>query len=114
MLKKVKSLYFVKNLFTYIVEKKKLKLMKYNKSLQKNINISIINYIHFQGKYLVYTSNGKVREYNYKDGLIFEGEYLNGERNVEGKEYDFIGNIEFEDEYLNGKRNGNGKLKVNI
>ena len=45
MLKKVKSLYFIKNLFVYVDEKIKLKIMKYDKSFQKiiNINITIIH-----------------------------------------------------------------------
>jgi len=54
MLKKIKSTYFIKNLFLYVLEKKKLKLVKYNKSLQKNIDISIINFKFFSGKYIIY------------------------------------------------------------
>ena len=42
MLKKIKSLFFIQNLFKYIDEKKKLKLTKYNKKLQRNLNINII------------------------------------------------------------------------
>ena len=41
MLKNIKSPFIMKKLFSYIVEKQKLKLLRYNKSLQKNINISI-------------------------------------------------------------------------
>ena len=109
MLKNVKSSYFVIKVFSFIDEKQKLKLIKYNKSLQKNINISIINYIHFQGKYIIYKTNKKGKEYNNKHLLIYEGEYLNGERNGKGKEYNCFCKLEFEGEYLNGKRNGKGK-----
>ena len=35
---------------------KKLELIKCNKNLQKNINISIINYKLFSGKYIMYES----------------------------------------------------------
>ena len=70
MLKKVKSLYFIQKLFSYLDEYQKLKLIKHNKSIQKNINISIINYIHFKGKYIIYESNGKGKEYDYEDRLI--------------------------------------------
>ena len=35
---------------------KKLELIKCNKYLQKNINISIINYKLFSGKYIMYES----------------------------------------------------------
>ena len=91
-------------------EKQKLKIVKYNKSLQKNIDINIFNYKLFTGKYIIYESNGIGKEYKAKDDkLIYEGEYLNGERKGKGKEYDFNGKLEFEGEYLNGKRNGKGK-----
>ena len=49
----VKSSYILKIVFSYADEKQKLKLVKYNKSLQKKIDININNYIHFQGKYIV-------------------------------------------------------------
>ena len=82
MLKKVKSLYFIKNLFVYVNEKIQLKIMKYNKNIQKIINININNYIHFQRKYIIYDSYGKGKEYNgYNDKLVFEGEYLYDIRN---------------------------------
>ena len=42
MLKNVKSSYFSIIVFSYVNEKQKLKLVTYNKSLQKQINISII------------------------------------------------------------------------
>ena len=54
MLKIIKSSYFESMLFSYINERQKLKIIKYNKSLQKIINISIINYKHFTGKYIIY------------------------------------------------------------
>ena len=44
MLKNIQSVYFIKLLFSFVKEKNKLKIVKYNKSLQKNININIINY----------------------------------------------------------------------
>ena len=91
------------------IERNKLKLIKYNKSLQENMNISLINYKNFSGKYIIYEQNGKGKEYDYDGKLKFEGEYLNGERNGKGKEYDYNGKLRFEGEYLNGKRNGKGK-----
>ena len=54
MLKNIKSLYFIKISFLYLDEKKKLQIIKYNKTLQKNLNISIINYKLFTGKYIIY------------------------------------------------------------
>ena len=107
MLKNVKSYYIIEIFFSYLEEKQKLKLVKKNKNLQKYLNITINNYIHFTGKYIIYESKGKGKEY-CKDNLIYEGEYLNGKRNGTGKEYE-IDNLIFEGEYLNGERNGKGK-----
>ena len=105
MLNNIKSYYITKIIFTHVVEKNRLILLKYNKSLQKLMDISIINYKLFTGKYIIYESNGIGKEYKAKDDkLIYEGEYLNGERKGKGKEYDFNGKLEFEGEYLNGKR----------
>ena len=109
MLENVKSSYFAKIVFSYVDEKQKLKLVKYNKSLQQKIDISIINYIHFKGKYIIYESNGKGKEYNKDNYLVFEGEYLKGQRNGKGKEYYYDGKLLFEGEYLKGQRNGKGK-----
>jgi len=53
MLKHVKSLYFVKIIFSFVNEKQKLELIKYNKSLQGNINITLIKYKFFSGKYII-------------------------------------------------------------
>ena len=111
MFKNVKSFYFLRIIFSFVDEKQKLELIKYNKSLQEIINITIINYKFFSEKYIEYEPNGKGKEfYSLYDKLIFEGEYLNGKRNGKGKEYDFLnGDLIFEGEYLSGKRNGKGK-----
>ena len=110
MLKNIISTYFNNILFSYIDERQKLKIIKYNKILQKNINIGIINYKLLSGKYIIYESKGYGKEYTGRDDvLIFEGEYSNGERNGKGKEYYPNNSILFEGEYLNGKRNGKGK-----
>ena len=106
----VKTLYFIKVLFSYLNEKRKLKIINYNKSLQNLLDINIINYKIFSGKFLEYESGGNVKEYDsYNDHLIYEGEYLNGKRNGKGKEYFPNKGLKFEGEYLNGKRNGKGK-----
>ena len=109
MLEKIKSSYFWLIPFSFLVEKQKLKLVKLNKAYQSKLNISIINYKFFSGKYIIYESNKIGKEYNGNDDTLqFEGEYLNGERNGKGKEY-FNDTLQFEGEYLNGKRNGKGK-----
>ena len=108
-MKNIKSLYFSKIIFPYIVERKKLKLIKYNRILQKNIYISIIDSKFYTRKYIIYETNKYVNEYDNNNSLSFDGEDLNGERNGKGKEYYYKGKIIFESEYLHGKRNGNGK-----
>ena len=110
MLKNIKSSYFNSLIFSYIDEKQKLKLIKLNKCLQKNLNISITNYMYLSDKYIIYEENNKMKEYGRKFGeLLYEGEYLNGKRNGKGKEFHFFGKLEFEGEYLNGKRHGKGR-----
>ena len=113
MLINISSQYFLEINFSYITEKTKLKLIKYNKALQKIFDISLVNYKFFSGKYIVYKSQGKGREFNgYNNILKYEGEFLNGERNGKGKKYNSKdGTIKFEGEYLRGKK-WNGKEKI--
>ena len=113
MLENIKSLYFIKLIFSFVHEGSKLAIANYNKNLQNKLGLKLLNYKIFAGRYIIYDSNGKGKEYNYEDELIFEGEYLNGKRNGKGKEYFYNGDIIFEGEYLNGKRNGKGKEYYN-
>ena len=134
MLKNLKSSYFIKLIFINIHERKKLKIIQYNKNLQNILDIKIYNYKIISGKYIIFEAKEKGKEYNsYNDQMIFEGEYLNGKRNGIGKEYKdnylvfegfylngkrngkgveytYIGNLKYEGEYLNGKRHGKGKI----
>ena len=90
MLKNIKSSYFTKIIFSFVKEKQKLQLIKYNKKLQKGLNINLINYQLISKRYIIYESSGKGKgkEYNfYNDSLVYEGEYLNGRRNGKGKEF---------------------------
>ena len=109
MLKNIKASYFIKLIYKLIDEAQKLKLIRYNKNIQKNLDISIINYKYFKGRYIKYEQNGIGKEYNFYNKLKFEGGYLNGKRNGKGKDYYDDGNIKFEGEYLNGIRHGKGK-----
>ena len=52
------------------------------------MNINLINYKIFSGRYIIYEEKGKGKEYDNEDYLIFEGEYLNGKKNGKAKEYD--------------------------
>ena len=110
MLKNVKSRYILAMIFEYIKYKKKLNIIKYNNYIQARININLMNYKLLSGRYVIYQSDKKGKEYDsYTDKLIYEGYYLNGERNGKGKEYDEYGKLKFEGEYIKGKRNGEGK-----
>ena len=53
MLENIKSTYFVKIIFSLLDENAKLKIVKYNKNLQKKLNIELINYTLFTKKYIV-------------------------------------------------------------
>ncbi len=121
-----------KHIFSYINDKSKLILVKYNKLLQNSLDINIDNYKIFSGKkielekegkvkiYDCYNDNtllyegeypnGKGKEYNYYGELIFEGEYLNRKKwKGKGKEYHDNNELKFEGEYLNGEKYGKGK-----
>ena len=115
MLEIIKSSFFKIFLFDYINEGTKLKLIKYNKNMQKELNINLINYMRFSERYIIYETKESGREYNsYNDELIYAGCFLNGERNGKGFEFTKQGRtLAFEGEYLNGKRNGKGKEYLN-
>ena len=111
MLKNIKSSYMIKITFSYFSVIKKLNIIRYNKSLQNILKISLFQYKQYSRKYIRYEANSKSKgkEYDcFNNELIFEGEYLNGKRNGKGKEY-HDNYKKFEGEYLNGKRNGKGK-----
>ena len=109
-LKDITSEFFLLKLFSNIKEKIKLKLINYNKKLQKINDITLYNYKYFSDSYITYETGTKGKQFNrYFNNLEFEGDYLKGKRNGKGKEYDSEGKKRFEGEYLNGKRHGYGK-----
>ena len=89
MLKNVKSQYIFRYIFVYINEKRKLKLIRNNRHIQTKLNIKLINYRIFSGKYMTtYENNKKGKIFDaYNDILIFDGEFSNGKINGYGKEY---------------------------
>ena len=130
----IKSKVIIKNIFSFILEKKKLYLIKVNNQIKNKLEIDIKSYkkicvkerisekngygveydtntfsLVFEGEYLNWKKNGNGKEFDDNGKLIVEGAYLNGKRNGKGKEYNNGGKLIFEGEYLNGKRNGNGK-----
>ena len=110
MLDNIKSSYFIKIIFFYLNEGKKLKIIRYNKYLQNIIDINLINYKLFSGRYIIYETNGEGKEFSCHNGeLLFEGVYSNGKRNGKGKEYSKNGELIYEGNYFNGLRNGEAK-----
>jgi len=103
----VKSRYIIKEILLILLERRKLKLLRYNKFLQELMDINITNYQKLSSKIIIGGINGYGKEYKTnKLNLIFEGFYKNGKRNGRGKEYN--GDIIYEGEFLNGIKNGKG------
>ena len=107
-MRNVKSTYFINDIFTFINDNRKFKIVLYNKNMQKILGLTILDFRRISGKYIIGDPNKEGKEYNYKGELLFEGEYLNGKRNGKGKEVDGH-KVYYEGEYLNGKRHGKGK-----
>ena len=90
----IKTIFFIKHLFSFINDTIKLKLVRYNKNLQNILSINIINYQILSRRYIIYEAKDKGKEYMcYNDKLIYEGGYLNGKRNGKGKEYYKVKNV---------------------
>jgi len=84
----IKSFYNLNEIFSFLDQKKKLKMIIYNKQLQRMLGVNIQDYKKLSGKYKISGKNGNVKEYTLNtDKLIFEGECLNGKRNAKGKEF---------------------------
>jgi len=90
MLRKISSSNVLKKIYLLEDDDIKLRVIKYNKTLQNINNITIEDYIRLSGRYIEYETEKrkKGKEYcQYTNKLLYEGEYLNGERNGIGKEY---------------------------
>ena len=121
----VKSKYIQELIFSFLDEKNKLDLIKYNKEIQKLLEINIDIYKEKSRSIKIGKKEGYCRIYDLDTmTLKFEGEYKNGKKNGKGKEFyknpeiyenEYIlgekrgSTLIFEGEYLNGKRNGKGK-----
>ena len=103
MLEKIKTNYIIKKPLSLLLVNKKLKLIKYNKSLQKKLDITLNDYKEYSGRYIIYESKTRGKEYNKFGILIFEGDYINGEKNGYGAEY-YENELIFQGEYLRGHK----------
>ena len=99
MLLNIKSIFFINKIFTIIKGGIKLKLIKYNRFIQKEININLLNYKLFTGKYLIYETKDIQKNMIF---MMINWEYVNDKRNGKVKEYEDKSTIE--NEYLNGKK----------
>ena len=106
--KLIRSKYILKKILSFLDEKKKLIMIKYNKVFTKFLDITIEQYKKISGRLKINGINGYGKEYDLeKMNLIFKGFYLNGKKNGKGKEY-LNDRLKFVGEYFNGKRNGKG------
>ena len=104
MLQKIKSSFILKKVFINIDIMRKLTSIIYNKKIQKNLGITIVDYRRYSGKYKK-EENGKIEVYNsYNNELLFKGNYLNGKRNGLVREYNEKDQLVFQGEYLDGKK----------
>ena len=104
MWRKIRSSVILQKVFKYIDNIMKLKIVLYNKSIQRKLNLDLIDFKRYSGKYR--KKNGEIiYDYNSSnDILIFRGNYLNGKRNGYGKEYNEEGKLIFQGEYLDGNK----------
>ena len=79
----VKSKYIIQKIFSYTDEKVKFKSIKYDKKLQNKNDISLIYYNLFSGRYIIYETKAKGKEYS--NFLRYKGEYLKGKKHGKGK-----------------------------
>ena len=104
MWQKIKSSFILKKIFNNLYYKRKLNIIEYNKRIKQKLDINLIDFRRFSGKYKE-EKYGKTIYYNsYNNRLLFEGHYSGGKRNGEGKEYNDDGKLMFEGEYLDDKK----------
>ena len=78
---KIRSKYITKIVFSYLNEKYKLKIVKYNLSLQNKLEIKLKDYKKISGRFIIYETPTKGKEYITKNKqLIYEGDFLHGVR----------------------------------
>ena len=107
ILQNLKSDYFIQKFFDYIHKRRKLKTIRYNKSIQKRININIIHYKEYSEKYSSIEIEIKPMENKY-------GDFIN--INKENEEYYHIYYNDNKNEQIKSTSlNENDKIsKINI
>ena len=64
MLVNIRSKYICQKVVSYLYEKAKLNVIKYNKNLQKKLNVGLINYMVLSERYIIFKNDGEGKEYN--------------------------------------------------
>ena len=107
ILQNLKSDYFIQKFFDYIQKRRTLKTIRYNKSIQKRININIIHYKEYSEKYSSIEIEIKPMENKY-------GDFIN--INKENEEYYHIYYNDNKNEQIKSTSlNENDKIsKINI
>ena len=86
--KLVRSKYILNKIFSFLDNKKKIIMIKYNKLYIKFLGITIEQYKKLSGKIKIDGINGYGKEYELeKMELTFRGFYLNEKKNGNGEEY---------------------------
>ena len=102
-IKKIKSPYILKKIFSLICFHKKLEMIIYNKHFQNKFELKLDDYKNESKKYRIIEANGIMKEYsNINNQKIFEGECKNNKKNGPGKEYYLDGKLKFVGKYQNG------------
>ena len=88
LIKAVKSRFNIKLIFSFLEQKLKQEIIRYNKKYQNLFNINIDDYKKNCKIIRIIEKNGFGKEYTLdKNRLIFEGEFKNGKKNGKGTEY---------------------------
>ena len=71
-LEDIKSIYIKRNIFFYLKEKQKLKILIYNKQLQNICGVNIDDYKEASGKYIIFEKNGIGILYNLNTNKMWK------------------------------------------
>ena len=109
MLFGIHSTYIISDIFSFLDIKERLKVIKYNKSLQSKLGFNLDFFKKISGRYLLIEEVNFGKEFTLDNNiLVYIGGYKDGKRNGFGVEYDNLGTFKFQGEFINGKRNGEG------
>ena len=82
----IKADYLLQSIFSFVDDKKKLKIVQNSKKFQKRLDINIMNYRQMSAKFFMGVWKGIGEEDNYGGQWIVKGESKNGKKKGKGKE----------------------------